>query len=108
MYYVGTIDRLLYSCVTKDISTDELIITEKQIEHIFENHPNDFTDVADVLSSVRQAVSFPDYIIESEKPNTAFVLKELSDEKGKSRLIMRLKTSKDPDDYKNSILTFRK
>lgn len=27
--YVGTIDKKLYSCVTKDISTDELFITEK-------------------------------------------------------------------------------
>lgn len=98
----------MYSCVTKDISTDELIISEKQIEHIFEKHPNDFIDVEDVIWSVREAVSSPDYIVESEKPNTAFVLKELSDEKGKSRLIMRLRTSADPDDYKNSIITFQK
>jgi len=108
LHYIGTIDIKLYSCVTKNISTDELIITEKQIEHIFESHPNDFIDVEDVIGSIRQAVSFPDYIIESEKPNTAFVLKELSSEKGKSRLIMRLKTSADPDDYKNSIITFQK
>ena len=108
LHYVGTIDKKLYSCVTKDISTDELIITEKQIEHIFKNHPTDFIDVKDVIWSVREAVSSPDYIVESEKPNTAFVLKELSNEKGKSRLIMRLKTSTDPDDYKNSIITFQK
>ncbi|MBQ1600978.1 MAG: minor capsid protein, partial [Ruminococcus sp.] len=76
LHYVGTIDKKLYSCVTKDISTDELIITEKQIEHIFKNHPTDFIDVKDVIWNVREAVSSPDYIVESEKPNTAFVLKE--------------------------------
>lgn len=51
----------------------------------------------------RLLLSFPEYIVW-----TAFVLKELSDEKGKSRLIMRLRTSADPDDYKNSIITFQK
>ncbi len=86
MHYVGVIDKKLYSCVTKDISTDELIITEKQIHHIFEKHPNDFIDVEDVIWSVREAVSSPDYIVESEKPNTAFVLKELSNEKGINRV----------------------
>ena len=45
MHYVGKINKRLYSCVTTDISTDELIITEKQVDHIFQNHPNDFIDL---------------------------------------------------------------
>jgi len=36
VYYVGKIDIQIYRCVTSDITTDELIITEKQIEHINE------------------------------------------------------------------------
>ncbi|WP_407724612.1 PBECR2 nuclease fold domain-containing protein [Ruminococcus sp. JL13D9] len=108
MHYVGKINKRLYSCVTTDISTDELIITEKQVEHIFQNHPNDFIDLQDVLSSIQEAAFSPDYIIESDKPSTAFILKELSNQKGKSRLIMRIKTSSDSMNYKNSIITFQK
>ena len=108
VHYIGKIDKQLYSCVTTDISTDELIITEKQVEHIFESHPKDFVDLQDVISSIQEAVSSPDYIVESDKPFTAFILKELSNQKGKSRLIMRIKTSSDPDYYKNSIITFQK
>lgn len=108
VYYVGKIDIQIYRCVTSDITTDELIITEKQIEHIFENHPNDFSDIAEVISCIQEAVFYPDYIIESDKPYTAFILKELSDAKGKSRLIMRIKTGFDSEHYKNSIITFQK
>ncbi len=108
MHYIGKIDKQLYSCVTTDISTDELIITEKQVEHIFERHPKDFINLQDVISSIQEAVSSPDYIVESDKPFTAFVLKELSNQKGKSRLIMRIKTSSEPEYYKNSIITFQK
>ena len=108
VHYIGRIDRNLYSCITENITTDELIITEKQVEHIFKSHPNDFKDFHDVIDSIKDTVIAPDYIIESEKPNTAFILKELSTNRGKSRLIMRLKTNSDPDEYKNSIITFQK
>ena len=108
VYYVGKIDMEIYSCVTDDITTDDLIITEKQVEHIFERHPNDFKDTKDVITCIQKAVSSPDYIVESEKPFTAFILKELSYEKEKSRLIMRIKTSSDPENYRNSIITFQK
>ena len=95
MHYVGKINKRLYSCVTTDISTDELIITEKQVEHIFQNHPNDFIDLQDVLSSIQEAAFSPDYIIESDKPSASFILKVLSNQKGKCSLIMRIKTDSD-------------
>lgn len=42
MHYIEKIDVYLYDCVNQDISSDDLIITEKQVRHIFNNHPNDF------------------------------------------------------------------
>lgn len=105
VHYVGKIDRDIYKCVTNDITTDDLIITEKQVNHIFAEHPDDFDDI---VESIKEAVANPDYIVESDKPFTAFVLKELSNDKGKTRLIIRLKTSTDPSNYKNSIITFQK
>lgn len=44
--------------------------------------------------------------LEANKPNTAFVLKEIVVENEKVQCILRLKTSSDPDDYKNSVITF--
>ena len=42
MHIVGRIDRKIYECITDDITTDEVIITEERIQHIVERHPNDY------------------------------------------------------------------
>lgn len=40
--HICRLDIAKYKCVTPDIITDEVIITDKQIEHIKERHPHDF------------------------------------------------------------------
>ena len=42
VHSIGKIDIEKYKCVTEDIQTDEVIITDKQIEHIKDRHPNDY------------------------------------------------------------------
>ena len=74
VYSVGKIDIEIYKCVTEDIQTDEVIITERQIEHIKERHPSDYERY---FSYAQEIIREPDYILEANKPNTAFVLKLL-------------------------------
>ena len=105
MHYVGKLDKNIYSCVTEDIVTDEVIITDKQIEHIKERHPNDYESY---YSFIEEIVKDPDYILEANKPDTAFVLKHINSNQKNYELILRLKTSADPENYKNSIITFMK
>ena len=104
LQFVCKLNKDLYSVVTADIASDEVIITDKQIEHIKERHPNDFESFAGFMSEV---IVNPDYIIEANKPNTALVLKEIELDGRKLKLILRLKTSLDPDEYKNSVITFQ-
>ena len=40
MQAVGHINIKLYRCITEDITTDEVIITEERIQHIEEHHPD--------------------------------------------------------------------
>lgn len=89
MHIVGRIDRKIYECITDDITTDEVIITEERIQHIVERHPNDYEQYYAYLKTV---VEDPDYIIEANKPNTALILKEIieSDER-QFKTILRLK-----------------
>lgn len=105
VYSVGKIDIEIYKCVTEDIQTDEVIITERQIEHIKERHPSDYERY---FSYAQEIIREPDYILEANKPNTAFVLKHIVDNGKNYQLILRLKTSHDPADYCNSIITFLK
>ncbi len=105
MHYIGKIDKNIYSCVTKDIVTDEVIITDTQIEHIKERHPKDFERYFKYIS---QMLKNPDYILEANKPNTAFIIKHIQENEKNYQVILRLKTSNDPQKYKNSIITFLK
>lgn len=105
VHYIGKIDKEIYKCVSNDILTDEVIITETQIAHIKERHPNDYERYFQYADEILQK---PDYILEANKPNTAFVLKHITDNNKHYEMIIRLKTSKDPTEYKNSIITFLK
>ncbi len=104
MHYVGKIDLEIYKCVTKDIITDEVIMTDERIRHIKDHHPNDFERYQSYIALM---LCEPDYILENE-PNTALVLKEFLEGEEKFRLVLRLETSCDNPEYKNSVITFMK
>lgn len=101
--FVGKIDRELYSCVSEDITTDEVIITDERVQHIKERHPNDYERFVDYMPSI---IAQPDYILAANKANTAVLLKEVVDNGEKFKLILRLKVHSDPIGYKNSIISF--
>ena len=51
----------------------------------------------------------PDYIVKTNKPNTALILKEIVESEEKQfKTVLRLTTSKDNPEFKNSIITFMK
>ncbi len=103
VHTVGRIDRNIYKCITDDIVTDEVIITDERIQHIKERHPNDYERF---YSYIPKIIENPDYIIEANKPNTAVVLKEIEEQGEKFKLVLRIKVESDPVEYKNSIMTF--
>lgn len=105
VHSVGKIDREIYKCVTEDIVTDEVVITDNQIQHIKDRHPNDYERFSKYFAEI---VREPDYIIEANKPNTAVILKEITDNGEMFQTVLRLCTSKEPGGYKNSIITFLK
>lgn len=105
VHSIGTLDREIYKCITDDIVTDEVIITDNQIQHIKERHPNDYERFASYFADI---IGDPDYIVETNKPNTALILKRITIEQEVFKTVLRLVTSKDNQEYKNSIITFMK
>ena len=103
VHVVGKIDRDIYKCITEDIVTDEVIITDERIGHIKERHPNDYERF---YSYIPEIISHPDFIIKANKPNTGVILKEIEEHGEKFRLVLRIKVQGDPEEYKNSIMTF--
>ena len=53
IHSLGKLNLEIYSCITTDFITDEVIITEEQLSHIREKHPEAYQDtllyVKDVL-----------------------------------------------------------
>jgi len=105
VHYVGKLDKSLYECVTKDIRTDDVIITDERIQHIKDHHPKDYERFMQYFPLI---VAAPDYIFEANLPNTAFLLKTFRTKNENFNIILRLATSDDPDNYSNSIITFKK
>ena len=103
---VGKIDKEIYKCITEDIVTDEVIITDERIGHIKERHPYDYEKYCEYLKLI---VEEPDYIVETKKPNTALILKEIKESNERQfKTVLRLTTSTDNPGFKNSIITFMK
>ena len=105
MHSVGKIDIKKYKCITNDITTDEVIITDERIHHIKDRHPNDYEKYYKYMSEV---ILSPEYIIEANKPNTALILKSFSEGEEQFKTVLRLVASTDDSKYKNSIITFMK
>ena len=102
---IGKINKEIYKCITDDILTDEVVITNNQIQHIMDRHPNDYERFSSYFGEI---VKNPDYIIEANKPNTALLLKEIKENDEIFKTVLRLVASKDNPNYKNSIITFMK
>ena len=105
MHTVGRIDKEIYKCVSKDILSDEVIITDNQILHIKKRHPSDYERFSQYFGEI---VEEPDYIVETNRANTALILKEIVEADEVFKTVVRLVTSSDNRAYKNSIITFMK
>lgn len=103
MQKIGRIDIEKYRVVSDKIRTDEVVITDERIAHIEARHPGDFERYSRYIGLM---VEKPDYILEANKPNTAFILKEFSDNNENFQLILRLATETDAPEYRNSVITF--
>lgn len=103
MYTVGKLDKTIYSSITEEFVTDEVIITEEQLQHIRERHPNVSENILNYITLVLQQ---PDYIIEDNKHNhSAMIVKRITTEDEHILLLLRICTAQDPAEYKNSIIT---
>lgn len=101
MYYIGKIDRKIYECISQVIQTEDVIITSERIKHIQERHPNDYEKYVWYMA---EAIQAPDFILE-DRPNTALILKAFMDGKQRIRIVLRLATSHDAPQMKNSVIT---
>lgn len=95
MHFVGKLNKEIFRCISEEI----------QINHIKERYPAVYEKFSIYFDEM---VRKPNYIIEASKPNTALILKQITLEGEMFKLVLRLATSRDNPEYKNSIITFMK
>jgi len=64
LQYIGKLDREKFKGITNNITTDEVILTNKQVEHIKERHPNDYEEYFEYFKEI---IENPDYILIGER-----------------------------------------
>ncbi len=102
MVVIGRIDREIFRCIAEDIVTEEVVMTDNQLQHILQRHPEVFPAVLDVL---RDILRDPDYIIEDKHPYTGLVVKRLETGSESLQVVLRICTSEDQPGYKNSVIS---
>ena len=93
----------IYKAAVTTITTEQVIITDKQLEQIRERHPDISATVMEQLTEIIHA---PDYIIETDMPYTANILKHLEINGKGYQLVLRIRTDSDPEEFQNSVITF--
>lgn len=79
MYSIGKINQKIYKCITEDIITEEVIITDNQIQHIKDRHLEAYNKV---LKNIQETISTPDYIIRDKHAYTGLIIKRIQTEEG--------------------------
>lgn len=102
IHSLGTPDWDIYDCISSNHIADEVIITEEQMMHIRERHPEAYIDT---MHYVRDILDDPDYIFRDKRPNTGLVVKKILNGEESSLLVLKIITSDDNKDYKNSVIT---
>lgn len=105
MQFIGKLDKEKFRKITSDITTEDVILTTNQIQHIIERHPHDYENY---YCYMKEIIESPDYIMKDKHPNTAILIKSFNENGKNFQIILRLHTSRDKKEYKNSIITFWK
>lgn len=101
--YICTIDLDLYKCKSKNILTNEVVLTKNRDTHVREERKREvLIKYRDDLSEI---FNDPDYIIDDEsRENTVKVIKYMSDTNIHIALKLIVAGDENPH-YKNSIIT---
>ena len=95
----------MFRQISDKIITDEVVLTEKQRQHIKERHPGILEKYEKYFLEILQK---PDYILkDNSRENTALILKTIKNKnKGASiNLVLRLAVEGEDINNKNSIIT---
>jgi hypothetical protein len=100
---LGSLNVSIYNCISSHIDTDRVVITDTQLDHIAEHHPEAYDEA---LIELKSTLASPDYIFKDDKhQDTGLVVKAIR--AGDSYLYVVLKVCTDSQGGKlaNSVIS---
>lgn len=100
---LGTLNLSIYNCISPEIATDRVVISNEQISHIVGRHPDSY---AEVLSNLQYALQDPDFILrDPQHEYTGLVIRRISNTDHHFYLVLRICTNTMGNKYSNSIIS---
>lgn len=101
---IAKLDVQRYSCVAEHIRSSDVILTEKQKEHIIERRGKEFYDKYSPY--FKEIIENPDYIFKDKKfENTAIASKTISLNSKNISVVVRIAVEGDEPWRKSSVIT---
>lgn len=100
---LGVLDIDIYRCITEKIDTDRVIVSETQLIHMAEHHPDAYTET---LIELKSTIRRPDYIFRDDKhEDTGLVVKRLSAGDESLYIVLRVCTDSKGGTLANSVIS---
>lgn len=101
--YLGTLDIKIYQCITTEIDTDDVIVSEKQLLHIADHHPDSYSET---LIQLKSTIHDPDYIfLDERRKDTGLVAKQISVSGENLYIVLRICTDSQNGTLANSVIS---
>jgi hypothetical protein len=100
---LGSLNINIYKCISSNIDTDRVIITDNQLDHIAEHHPDSYDEM---LIELKSTLSNPDYIFKDDKHNdTGLVVKSIKAGDTYLYIVLRVCTDSKGGKLANSVIS---
>lgn len=100
---LGALDTSLYSCITPGINTNRVVITDKQLDHIAEHHPEAYDEI---LIELKSTPTSPDYIFKDENhSDTGLVVKVIQTGNTALHIVLKVCTNSGGGKFANSVIS---
>ena len=100
---LGALNKRIYECISPDIDTERVIITDKQLDHIADHHPEAYDET---LIELKTTLKDPDYIIKDDKHiDTGLVIKSIPYGNEHLHIVLKICTDSQNGKLANSIIS---
>jgi hypothetical protein len=100
---LGFLNINIYNCISNQIDTDRVVITNTQLDHIAEHHPEAYDEA---LIELKFTLASPDYIFKDDKhKDTGLVLKAISTGDTYLYIVLKVCTNSNGGKLANSVIS---